>query len=460
MKTVIKNCTLVVLSMLTFASCKKDFLNENPRTDLIMPNTLRTVQALLDDDLLLNLTPTLGEVSADNYYLTFQYWQTLQVPQERNAYVWEKDIFKAQQNADDWSRSYSQILNANVVLKGLESIPQDATNRNEWNFLKGCALFFRANAYYNLSQIFAPVYDSATADTDLGLPIRTDPDINVHEDRASVKATYDAMISYLDEAEELIISGVQFNNKNRPSKPAVLALKARVYLSMRAYAQAGAAAEKALLLYDSLINYNELDPFSLLPFSSKNKETIFQSRFNHLGHILAGLIYPEVVIDSTLIDLYEPADLRAQFYYTNFFSGQYNLKASYSGQIYPFTGFACDELYLVRAEAHAWQNNLDEAMNVLNTLLTTRYMTGTFVPRTANSRMEALHMIRDERRKSLAFRGLRFSDLRRFNKEGANIDLKRELNNQAFILEDNSKRYTLPLPPEIVTLGKLVQNER
>jgi hypothetical protein len=275
-----------------------------------------------------------------------------------------------------------------------------------------------------------------------------------------VQQTYDSIITYLDEAEMLITANVQYNNKNRPSKPAVLALKARVYLSMRDYAKAGEFADKSLQLYDSLIDYNTVDVFTPLPFTIRNKETIFQSHFNLESQILWALSFPEVIIDSTLLNMYDTDDLRLQIYYTNLFTGNYNLKGSYSGLVYPFTGLATDELYLIRAEANAFANNIPEAMKDINTLLTNRYMTGTYTPPVINTREEALKLIRDERRKELAFRGQRWPDLRRFNIEGENIQLRRVLNSQTHTLLPNSKLYTLPLPPEIITLGKLQQNER
>lgn len=455
-----QNILIFLLTALILSSCKKDFLDENPRTDLIIPSTLQTCQAILDDDFVMNSSPNLGELSSDNFYITDQYWSTLVLQHERSSYTWEKDIFKSQQNVEDWSRSYTQILNANVVLEGLGRITQTSANRAEWNYIKGSAQFFRANAYYNLAQIFAPVYEIATANSALGLPIRTKVDINDRVDRSTVQQTYDSILHYLDEAETLVTSNVQYNYKNRASRPAVFALKARVYLSMRNYAKAGEFADKALQLHDSLIDYNSVDIFAFLPFTIRNKETIFQSHFNKESQILWALSFPEVIIDSTLLKMYEANDLRSQIYYTNFLSGQYNLKGSYSGLVYPFTGLATDELYLIRSEANAFADNIPEAMNDINTLLTNRYMTGAYTPPVINTREEALKLIRDERRKELAFRGQRWPDLRRFNIEGENIQLSRVLNSQTYSLAPNSPLYTLPLPPEIITLGKLQQNER
>src|SRR5688500_19861373 len=70
MNTTTKNIILLLLTFLVLASCKKDFLNENPRTDQIIPTTLQTCQAILDDDFVMNSSPNLGELSSDNFYIT------------------------------------------------------------------------------------------------------------------------------------------------------------------------------------------------------------------------------------------------------------------------------------------------------------------------------------------------------------------------------------------------------
>lgn len=460
MKAAGRGVFIVIISAVAFASCKKDFLERNPSTELIIPDNVTALRALLDNDLVMNRTPIMGEVSTTDYYLTFPYWQTLPQNHERNAYIWAKEIYAGEQNVDDWSRAYTQVLHANTVLEGLKLVDPKASTTVEKNAIRGAALFFRAYAYYNLAQIFAPPYDSTTAASDLGLPIRTDPDINTKVPRHTVKQTYDSILLYLDQAESLVEPAIQYYYRNRVSKPAVLALKARVYLSMRAYAQAGEYADKALQLHDSLINYNDLDPIAVLPFTNRNKETIFQSSFSKQTQILQAFIFPEVIIDSTLLGMYDDNDLRHDTYYTNLFSGQYNLKGSYSATIYPFTGLATDELYLVRAEANARAGMLAEAIDDINTLLMNRYRTGTFTPLVPGTQAEALQIIRDERRKELAFRGLRWTDLRRYNKEGANIQLQRVLNGNTYTIPPNSKLYVLPIPPEVKSLGGLIDNER
>ena len=55
-----QNIVIFLLIALILSSCKKDFLDENPRTDLIIPSTLQTCQAILDDDFVMNSSPNLG----------------------------------------------------------------------------------------------------------------------------------------------------------------------------------------------------------------------------------------------------------------------------------------------------------------------------------------------------------------------------------------------------------------
>ena len=87
-------------------------------------------------------------------------------------------------------------------------------------------------------------------------------------------------------------------------------------------------------------------------------------------------------------------------------------------------------------------------------------MTGTFTPYPIQSAAEALDTILVERRKELAFRGIRWSDLRRLNKEGWNITLTRNLNGVMYTLPPNSELYTLPIPPDVINSSGIIQNPR
>ena len=137
------------------------------------------------------------------------------------------------------------------------------------------------------------------------------------------------------------------------------------------------------------------------------------------------------------------------------------MKTDYAGiGLYAFTGLATDEVYLIKAECAARRNDVTTAMNYLNNLLVTKWKTGTFVPYTATSSQDALNEILTERRKELVWRAIRWVDIKRLNKEGANITLTRILNGQTYTLPPNSPLYEMPIPSDEISLSGIQQNPR
>ena len=462
MRTLYSSFLLMILAAtdLAMGGCRKAFLSKLPSTDLVVPSSLSDFQALLDNDNVMSGTPILGELSADNFYLPYAFWQTLDI-REQNAYIWAKDIYQGQGLVDDWDIPYKQVFYANVVLEGLSGITVNNTNRQQWQNEQGSALFLRAYAFYNLAQLFAPAYDSLTAGTDPGIPLRLHSDITTPSARASVEDTYTRILSDLQQASTLLPAAVPEANRNRPSRPAALAMLARVYLSMRAYSQADLCADSCLQLYSTLIDYNTVSTQAYLPFTRLNPETIYQTSFLTYTKVLAALIYPSCIIDSNLYRSYAPNDLRGSIFYLVNPNGQPNMKAGYSGTVYPFSGLSTDEVYLVRAECAARLGDTARAMADLNTLLQNRWLHGTFTPISTASPALALDTILAERRKELAFRGLRWTDLRRLNKEGRNITLTHLLNGTNYQLAPNSLNYVLPIPPDVIGFNpNMPQNPR
>lgn len=450
----------VLLTATGLVSCKKAFLNKLPSTALVVPSTLSDYQQLLDNTVVTTGTPLLGEVSADNFYLPYSTWQALD-SREHNAYIWAADIYEGQGLVDDWDVPYQQVFYANVVLEGLSSIPVTMANQQPWDNEEGSALFLRAYAFYNVAQLFAPPYDSATAATDLGIPLRLHSDVTIPSVRASLAATYEQITGDLRLARTLLPATLPGQTLNRPSQPAALALLARVYLAMRAYDSAGRYADSALQRYNALMDYNTLDTLSRFPFPLLNAETLYQTRIVNYTQCLAAIAYPNTLIDSTLYASYSPQDLRRALFYQLNTNGLPNMKAGYANVVWPFTGLATDELYLIRAECAARAGHTTAALADINTLLQHRYATGTFTPLTAASPQQALDTILAERRKELPFRSVRWTDLRRLNLEGRNITLTRTLNGMAYQLLPNSKLYTLPIPPDILNFNPTMkQNQR
>lgn len=124
------------------------------------------------------------------------------------------------------------------------------------------------------------------------------------------------------------------------------------------------------------------------------------------------------------------------------------------------TSVAVDELYLIAAESYAQTGDVTKSMKMLNALLITRWKAETFIPFVANSKEEALQLIRKERQKELLFRGIRWADLKRYNRDGANITLTRTIENKQYSLPPNDPRYAIAIPEDIIKLSGMSQNHR
>ena len=89
-------------------------------------------------------------------------------------------------------------------------------------------------------------YNTGTASTDLGLPLRLDPDMNIPSVRSSVKQTYDQILKDLHEAINLL--PVKQVAATRPSKVTALGYLTRAYLFMGDYEKALAYSLQAVNL--------------------------------------------------------------------------------------------------------------------------------------------------------------------------------------------------------------------
>ena len=99
-------------------------------------------------------------------------------------------------------------------------------------------------------------------------------------------------------------------------------------------------------------------------------------------------------------------------------------------------------------------------ITVLNSLLSTRYKYGTYIPQQSQDSQEVLSKIIGERRKELVMRDIRWQDIKRLNKEGAGINIKRILGGQIYELSANSPRFALPFPAYIIQMTGMKQNPR
>lgn len=442
----------IIALLLFLTACNK--LDEKPKQSLVVPETLQDLQGLLDNTGVLNANyPALGQVSCDETYLPDAIYNSLTLIQHKKAYIWDKNPFDGVKSEIDWGTGYQHVFYSNVALDGLKKLdPAQATA--DYNNIKGQALFHRAFTFFALAQEFAKPYNAGTLSADKGLPLRLNSDLNIPTQRSTLKETYDQIIGDLQLAKNLLPNLSIY--KTRPSKASVYGLLSRIMLTTGDYEKTLLYADSCLKLYSTLINYNTLNASATFPFVQLNSEVIFQA--NLAGTI--ALLQSRANIDPQLYQSYQTNDLRKTLFFNLVSAGVYNFKGNYNGNGSPFfCGLAVDEIYLNRAEGYARTGKPTEAISDLNTLMQTRFKTGTFVPYTATNADDALTKILVERRKELLIRGLRWTDLRRLNKDPRfALQLSRTVNGQSYTLPPNDDRYTLPLPEDIVNMTGIEQN--
>jgi hypothetical protein len=452
--------TLVVwvcwaIIMVTQLSCKK-YLDKKPAQNLTVPSTLADLQAVLDNQTVNLQSSEYLEIVSDNYYMTTLSWQALH-QDYRKTYTWDKDA-KITFHNEGWLTPYSAIYYANFVLDLLPKMKYEESEKAVFNSIKGMALFCRAFLFYELAQLYCKPYSTEAAN-EPGIVLRMTSEVDAPVFRSTVQQTYDQIINDIKAAIDLL--PLASLNAMRPSKAAAYGLLSRVYLSMRDYVNAESAANSALSVNSTLLDYNSLTPVNnpALPSNPlSNTEIMYISvtipQVFNASHI--------AIVDSALYKSYDGNDLRKSVYYGLTGTIPY-WKGSYyaNGNDYSiFDGIATDELYLIRAECRARNANITGAMDDLNTLLKKRWKTGTFTNVTATNIGDAVNKILVERRKELAFRGLRWSDLRRLNLEGNDITLKRIVNNTEYTLPANDLRWVLLIPEVEINRSGIQQNPR
>ncbi len=444
--------SLSVLIILTIQTGCSRFLDEKSDSTLAVPVSLEDNQALMDrlSDVMINFASS-GLASCDELYLSDSDFDAMEYQEDKSLYTWQKDHVSASQGAgNDWYYTYKAIYVSNVVLNNLETYAISGSEN-----VRGQALAMRAIRYLDAAQIWCPAYSSDKASTDLGLPLRLDPDMNIPSQRSTVKQTYDQILKDLQEAVDLL--PIKQVAASRPSKITALACLARTYLFMGDYQKSLAYALQALSYQNTLVDFNTLNVADSYPIKDMNPEVLLRTTMR----ISAPVRFAAAKVTDTLYQSYDSNDLRKSAYFRVNANGDISFKGNYTGgSSGKITSVAVDELYLITSESYAQTNDITNAMMMLNNLLIKRWKNGTYIPFTAGSKQEALAIIKKERCKELLFRGIRWADLKRYNRDGANIMLTRTIHGQTYTLPPNDLRYAIGIPEDIITLSGMPQNPR
>ncbi|UKB78583.1 RagB/SusD family nutrient uptake outer membrane protein [Chryseobacterium sp. MEBOG07] len=285
------------------------------------------------------------------------------------------------------------------------------------------ARFLRALGHFYILRLFGEFWD---LNSKFGVEIKDRPKLPVAA-RASVKTSYDFILSDLDEA---ILNGkdyVKGSKKGYATKLAAKAIKAKVLLYKKDYTGAAALA-KEVMTGPAVLANNFVDLFqkekhmsdevilSALVFATGNssatgKTYYWTSGGNFLSARYTALLAGDsrkAIIVKNFADPVDPSKWRGNGKFTVGVDG-----SGYDTEYY----FRLAEAYLIYAEAEARRDGgvLTDALNVLNALRIKRGMNGV----SAANKAELLALIRTEKELELGGEsGEDWFDLVRYIKNG------------------------------------------
>jgi len=409
---------LVLAISLGASSCKK-YLDEKPN------NQIATQDAIIDagtaraaiigaydrvQNYYASNYPTLGVMPADNVIFNGTLNEYLQLDQ--NAVPVDNVITVAA-----YQNIYKAVNSANSVIAAVPAVNDPLFTSDEKNKILGEAYFIRALAYFDLGRGWGGVQLQLTPTTDLNALKGVK--------RSTLDQTYDQVLADLTKAEQLLPEDA--STRNRAQKSVARALRARLHLYRQQWSDAENYAKQVIgnTKYALVKPYNT---FFTAPFLST--ESVFELSFstndknsywNFWYPSSAGGQYTLKPSDALVAKLNNPniGGTRKTLIAgtgTGVYGVLYNTTSS---SIDPSYVIRIAELYLIRAEARAQQNNLSGALADLNII---RARAG--VPAsTAATQADVLQAIEDENSVEFPFEAHRWFDLVRTARAGVVLGL-------------------------------------
>jgi len=390
-----------------------------------------------------------------------------------------------------WYISYKIINGANTVI----DILKDKTSKSVLeNQLEGENYFLRAFSGFNLVRLYAPLFDCCDPSTTPGIILRESAQVTPAKARATVKDTYDFIISDLKKSATLMN---QDRGKQYASKYAAWAMLSRVYLYMNQY-------DSCIAYADSVINSGKytLETSSSYPTYFANalsrSETIWAVAFTQADNngkfgSIASMIYSdgnsgwgEEFASRSIRDAMSQhmQDVRWD-YIDTLTDGNGNIVLKNGIQTFYITKFSFQdgfpnlaspvmfrlaEMYLNRAESYAHEGKTDEALADVNMIRKNRGL-GNALYASVPSGETILDVVLNERRIELSFEGHRIFDLLRnhrnivrdywgyhiTNLNIADIDLSHppSMSTPNIVIPWNSKRVQFYIPEDEILANPL-----
>jgi hypothetical protein len=337
-----------------------------------------------------------------------------------------------------WYPYYQAIAKINAFLDKINEItPQNAEEQSIFNQCKGEAFWARAYYYSKLVKNHAKDYEPSSASSDLGVPLTLHLDIELKPSRATVEETYQQISSDLDSAKFYVnLDGKEGSEKI--SKDCVIALQARTALEMHQYSTAASLADQLIesgtypLVSDAenfkQIWHNDAPQESILQLYASSTEAVLPIGQRYLGYVASsGKYAPSYIPQQWVVDLFAPQDIRLGVFIAQLpvdltlIDTTLYLLNKFPGNPELFTGTVTNyrhkpkvmriaEMYLIKAEALAWNNEDSPALSALNQLRTKRGL----AELTGISGEALKTAIKEERTREMLCEGVRMDDLKRW----------------------------------------------
>lgn len=316
------------------------------------------------------------------------------------VYAW-KDVTEDDNESPEryWTGAYDAIIQANQALEAIGNVG----NSRNMQEARAEALLSRAYHHFMLVNIFAKNYNSATSDTDPGVPYLggVEDKLDEHHERASVATVYQMIDRDLQEALPLVGSDYMSVPKYHFNPKAAYAFAARFYLFYEKWDLAlkyanlclGANAASQIRNWQawSQIGTDREVQFNDWIDASHNANLLLMTAYSELGVYFGPWTYRKRYTHGSYLADNETCNAANVFgvgyshYYVpaaRFAGNNYNFVVWYKSP-YLFeetdpvnrTGFAhtvyaaltSDEVLLTRAEAYIMLNEYDKAAADLNT---------------------------------------------------------------------------------------------
>lgn len=479
-----KYSILFLLTAIGFSSCDK-YLDVKPKGRLI-PTETADFDKLLDNTNIaqwvfldnntgstlgyftdnLELSEGIGEVSykANNHPNIDRYY----------SYIFRAP-FKNPNTSDyfwDWG-TYRSMAYFNNVVDGVTALGDLSANEYGRQVVAQ-AKVNRAWSYFITTMVYGPVYKPGGDNSRKTIPYLTSADMGAPM----------PMLSSQEEVFSLVFNDIHsvLNDvpavtswPSRPNKNAAYALLAYYHLFTRKFDSvvhysnlawnAATAGNAGKVIYDyntffwadpsNQVNSELKGPDNLLLQPNNREILFFRSTDNGAGR--SSSAYPSTEYKALFN---QATDLRYKYYFLT----APGYKTTYNGVTYDdgnqvqyyrgaktqmTAGFTWPELLLMRAEGYARTNELDKAIQDLNTLRKFRYVTGT-PDLTVASQDEVISMVLEERRRELPLAHFkRFLDLKRFTldagKPWSKTSITHTVGAQSYTGAIDSDKFILPI---------------